>query len=132
MESMEPEVWRTLLEVGGTPALVAFVLYMAWTNGPKADMARMGEQVEQVSSDLSKMVSHLREEMTSGRKEIFKEQERTRERLHRIEVLMEMEAIRARARAGRRRRLDPNYVEGEDGPPSFGAEPWLKESGGEG
>jgi len=72
---MTPEIVNTILQIGGTPAALAFMLYHLWTNGPKQDLHRMAQAVEGVKQDLGRVLD---------------EQQAQRDRLVRLEVKAEI------------------------------------------
>lgn len=75
---LAPEVLKTLLEVGGTPAALAFMLYYAWNNGPKKDLHRMADAVEEIRKDLN-----------SHRDVVLHQQMEQQGRLQRLEIIAE-------------------------------------------
>lgn len=75
---LTPELLQVIFQVGGTPAMLGFVLYFLWTNGPKADLERMADTVSDIRNDLHK-----------HRDAVLNEQAGHRERLQRLEILAE-------------------------------------------
>ena len=86
MAEMTPEILQMLLQIGGTPALIGFVLYFMWTHGPKADLQRMADTV-----------SDIREDLHRHRDAVLNEQAGHRERIQRLEILTE-QAVEERQR----------------------------------
>lgn len=75
---LAPDVLKVLLEVGGTPAALAFMLYYAWNNGPKKDLNRMADTVEDIRKDLN-----------AHRDMVLHQQLEQQGRLQRLEIIAE-------------------------------------------
>ncbi len=95
---METEIVQLLFQVGGTPAMVGFVLYFMWTHGPKRDLERMADTVDSIGRDLRQ-----------HREAVLAEQAGHRERIQRLELKEEA------ARAERRRLFKIRHRKEEDG-----------------
>ena len=101
MEDVTPELWQTVIQVGGTPALIMVGIYWMWKTGVQDEIRRVTRRVELDVERMATSVDGIRSDLQAHRDAVLAEQQAHRDRLQRLEILAEQAQAEKEGRARR-------------------------------